>query len=146
MTGEFYSVDGFWEDFFEQGTAKYLGRRTIDWPTRRLGSPGMIDVEITETIVLDRNMKRVRYKATIAKPIKARAIQFALCGRMLKVGDRVEIRRTAEERLRALAPQNGLIKEFLGNGVVKLRFDDAPFEWTEEFWRLSGDSENSVQV
>jgi len=132
-----FSVLGFYEDFIEQDTARYLGRRTIEWPTRTLGSGGMIDVEIRETFVLQRNLKNVTYRASKDKPLRVRCIEFQLCGRVLKPGDKVRVRRTKEEQLRSLAPKEGIIRTFDTGvpGLIGLRAGN--IEWSEPYWRVS---------
>lgn len=99
-----YDVRGFWEDIFDVENAKYLGRRSVDHPDRPFGAEGSREFDITETIVLTRNMKEVKVVANRRAPIHARGTLAMICGRKLEVGDAVQVRRTKAEQIKSIAP------------------------------------------
>jgi hypothetical protein len=128
-----FSTEGFFEDFMEADTAKYLGKRTIEWPDRVMGSTGLIDDTLTAPIVLKRNMKEVTYKASEASPLKVRRMIVPLCGRVIQPGNLVKV-------LRSPADQSGKPNVAVFDGIdehgrVHLRAGKVC--WTEdESWRL----------
>lgn len=135
MMVSYYSVEGFYEDFFEGD--KYLGKRVVEWPDRKMGSAGIIDQTITAPILLLRNLRSILYKASPKKPLHVSCVLFPLCGRALRVGDKVRVRRDYETRMRALAPDEGIIETMEPPGpagLIGLRSGNVI--WTENYWQV----------
>lgn len=123
-----FDVKGYFEELYEYEKAEFLGTRRVEFPNRALGSPGTIDISITEPVTLRRGAKEVTFKASPKKPLKCRSTLQILCGRQLSIGDKVKIRPVMT---------TGTISNFNSNGTVNVKIDT--FETVEpiEGWKLS---------
>lgn len=62
---------------------RLLGTRKLDsLPTRPMGAPGLITVEIRENVTLIRGMKQVVVKASAESPRQCYSMLHAICGRV----------------------------------------------------------------
>jgi len=75
------NIIGYFEEFLEQDTHKFLGTRRVAAPkTRKTGSPGMERKTLTEDITLMKTFKTITYKASERKPLRVISIINPLCG------------------------------------------------------------------
>lgn len=128
MTKSHFSVQGYFEELYEYERPEFLGTRRVDWPDRPLGSPGTIDIVITEDITVKRGAKERTYKASSKKPLKCRATLQMLCGRVLEVGNSVKV--LAPD---GVIPVTGTIESFDDDGKVTVKSD---VTFRVEGWRL----------
>lgn len=126
-----FNVLGYYEELYEYERAEFLGTRLVEWPDRPLGTPGTIDVEITEPITLNRGPKTKAFKASKKKPLRCRATLQMICGRQLQRGDFIKI--LSQDTI--TLPLTGQISEFNDNGTVKV--DMGAEQKDIEAWRLS---------
>lgn len=88
MKNEFFNPDecpfevlGFSEDLLDARTKEYYGSRRMEAPTRPVGSPGMLEYDVTENLTLQKGHKVVVLKASPKKPKRVVGIITVLCGR-----------------------------------------------------------------
>jgi len=127
-----FSCQGFYEDFWIEG--RFLGCRTVAWPDRAFGSPGQLEVALTENMTLRRGLKEVKLSASKDKPVKCYAVLNIKCGPQLRAGDVVKVLRSESEKVTSLAPAMGKIESILPDGRAAL--SHGRVEWNEEAWRL----------
>jgi hypothetical protein len=123
---------GFFEDFWIEG--KFLGSRPVAWPTRPFGAAGQKEVELTAPLELTRGLKPATIKASKTRPVRCYSVLNMKCGKQLKVGDIVKVRRSEIEARTSLAPDFGKIEAIVENGRAAL--SHGCVEWKEDVWRL----------
>lgn len=78
-----FEVHGFFEELFEPDTGKVLGIRSIDEPTRPLGSLGLLEYEITQDTPLRKGYrKQIILRASKQKPVRVVGMIQVRCGRL----------------------------------------------------------------
>lgn len=127
-----FDAMGFFEDLWVEG--RHLGSRAVAWPDRPFGSDGQKEIELTGTTILRRGLKEVKIMASKEKPFRCYSVLSILCGKQLKIGDIVKVRRTPAEILTTLAPCIGEIVSIHADGRVGLTYQGV--NWFEESWRL----------
>jgi len=76
-----FEVLGFREDLMDAVTGVMLGTREITEPDRPLGSNGVKEYTITETIVLKKGHKEFTLKASPQRPRRVLGMIQILCGK-----------------------------------------------------------------
>ena len=82
-----FEVHGYYEELTVRigERIKFLGTRDIDDPSpRQLGIAGAVEYRFEQDLELDRGHKRVTVRASKEKPIRARGVAQAKCGRALR--------------------------------------------------------------
>jgi len=77
-----FEILGFFERLIDARTNKALGTRTVGRPDRPLGSAGMLEYDITETVTLRRGHKEMVLAASPKKPWRVIGQIEIFCGRV----------------------------------------------------------------
>ena len=77
-----FEVLGFFERLINARTGKALGTRTLAEPTRKLGSEGYMEYDITQTVTLRKGHKEFVLKASLEKPVRVIGMIEIICGKV----------------------------------------------------------------
>ena len=77
-----FEVHGYWEEFACAATFRFLGTRLVEKPERSCGSPGTVEMTLTEPVALRRGFKSVTLKASKEKPVRVLSTFQMICGRV----------------------------------------------------------------
>ncbi len=76
-----FEVVGFIERLLDARTNKALGTRTLEEPTRPLGSDGYVEYDISEPTVLRAGHRTFTLKASKEKPVRVVGMIEVICGK-----------------------------------------------------------------
>lgn len=75
-----FEVIGFEEELLDVATNKVLGSYRIEQPTRKVGSEGRMEWDLTATVTLKKGHRTVVVTASPEKPRRVRGMINILCG------------------------------------------------------------------
>jgi hypothetical protein len=83
-----FEVFGFYEELLDAETFAVLGVRNVTEPARPLGSPGTIELWLTEPVELRKGLNYITVKASPKRPRKVRATLQAYCGKLKSLANK----------------------------------------------------------
>lgn len=75
-----FEVLGYFEEFVDATTKKVLGTRRLETLDRPLGSDGMTEFDLVETLTLNKGHKQHVVKASPQRPLRVITMVQVLCG------------------------------------------------------------------